>query len=92
MQPTDHMSIDVEYRRDPSKTSGARYHRVTTCPPTMDPNGNGAGPIPVSGTSPWPAGKRARETAWACLVRVAADRDAEGARQTKVGELEVAFL
>jgi len=30
MQPHDHKSIEVLYVRDPSKTSGARYHRVTT--------------------------------------------------------------
>jgi hypothetical protein len=26
MQPTDQMSTGVEYLRDPSSTSGARYH------------------------------------------------------------------
>lgn len=30
MQPADHMSILVLYVLLPSKTSGARYHRVTT--------------------------------------------------------------
>lgn len=30
MQPADQMSIEVLYVLDPSKTSGALYHRVTT--------------------------------------------------------------
>ena len=30
MQPTLHISTGVEYFLDPSKTSGARYHKVTT--------------------------------------------------------------
>lgn len=30
MQPADHMSMGVEYLREPSKTSGALYHKVTT--------------------------------------------------------------
>lgn len=30
MQPTDHISIELEYFWDPSKTSGGRYHNVTT--------------------------------------------------------------
>lgn len=28
--PTHHMSICVEYSEEPSKTSGGRYHSVTT--------------------------------------------------------------
>lgn len=32
MHPTLHRSILVLYVREPSKTSGARYHSVTTCP------------------------------------------------------------
>ena len=31
IQPTDHMSTPVEYWRPPSRISGERYHRVTTC-------------------------------------------------------------
>lgn len=31
MQPQDQTSIDVLYVREPNRTSGARYHRVTTC-------------------------------------------------------------
>ena len=30
MQPTAHISIGVEYSVLPSKTSGGRYHNVTT--------------------------------------------------------------
>jgi len=30
IQPTDHMSIDVLYSLAPSRSSGARYHNVTT--------------------------------------------------------------
>ena len=30
MQPTDHASIGVEYSLMPRRSSGARYHRVTT--------------------------------------------------------------
>ena len=30
MQPTDHMSIPVEYSSHDSRSSGARYQRVTT--------------------------------------------------------------
>jgi hypothetical protein len=30
MQPADQMSIEVEYVRLPSRTSGARYQSVTT--------------------------------------------------------------
>ena len=30
MQPQDHTSMDVLYVREPRRTSGARYHRVTT--------------------------------------------------------------
>ena len=30
MHPTDQISIEVEYVRDPRSTSGARYHSVTT--------------------------------------------------------------
>jgi len=30
MHPTDQMSTGVEYLRLPIRTSGARYHRVTT--------------------------------------------------------------
>lgn len=29
-KPTHHMSICVEYSEEPSKTSGGRYHSVTT--------------------------------------------------------------
>lgn len=31
MQPTDHMSIPVEYSSNTKITSGALYHLVTTC-------------------------------------------------------------
>lgn len=30
MQPADHMSMDVEYSLAPKRTSGGRYHSVTT--------------------------------------------------------------
>lgn len=30
MQPTDQISIELEYFWDPSKTSGGLYHKVTT--------------------------------------------------------------
>jgi hypothetical protein len=30
MQPADHMSIEVVYSLAPNKTSGGRYHNVTT--------------------------------------------------------------
>lgn len=30
VKPTHHMSICVEYSEEPSKTSGGRYHSVTT--------------------------------------------------------------
>lgn len=30
MQPADHMSIEVEYILAPNRTSGGRYHKVTT--------------------------------------------------------------
>ena len=30
MQPIDHISIGVEYSDDPKRSSGARYHKVTT--------------------------------------------------------------
>jgi hypothetical protein len=29
MQPTDHISTAVEYWREPRRTSGGRYHKVT---------------------------------------------------------------
>ena len=31
IHPADHMSIEVEYNFAPMRTSGGRYHRVTTC-------------------------------------------------------------
>ena len=31
MQPADQISIDVVYNFAPIKTSGGRYHNVTTC-------------------------------------------------------------
>lgn len=30
IQPTDHISIELEYFCEPSNTSGGRYHKVTT--------------------------------------------------------------
>lgn len=30
IQPADHMSMDVEYSLAPKRTSGGRYHSVTT--------------------------------------------------------------
>lgn len=30
MQPTDQISIELEYFCEPSKTSGGLYHKVTT--------------------------------------------------------------
>ena len=41
MQPTDQISMLVEYVLEPSKTSGARYQRVTTWSESNDPYARG---------------------------------------------------
>lgn len=45
MQPADHMSMDVEYSLAPKRTSGGRYHSVTTWkgPHHRDPQFEGWG-------------------------------------------------
>lgn len=75
MQPTLQISIEVLYVREPSRTSGARYHNVTTLFMSDFARGQGSTPSP--------------ETIHAHLVTERVDGDTERSRQTEITDLEL---
>lgn len=107
MQPADHMSMDVEYSLAPKRTSGGRYHSVTTW---RRPHPQGA----PSHLECWrevqeglreqrkqrgiekPLGdsfpSTSQTTSQAHLSRVAADWDTKGSSQAKISQFQLPIL
>lgn len=102
MQPADHMSMDVEYSLAPKRTSGGRYHSVTTW---RRPHPQG----PPSHLESWKEvqeeAQRAEERrCWglppfnfmyhfqAYLSGVAADWDTKGSGQAKISQFQLPIL